>query len=165
MKNKILLSAALIAATTSTVFAASENFLATVTAFQEPTIDDTTEINFGKINPAAGSVCTMDNAGAVTGACLPDGNAAGLVTISGLSANTTMNFTITGDAADTVLSYVPTADIGGTLYTNATSSTFTVDGSGSDVTAAVFGTLTVGGADLTSGATVTTGYTVDVTFN
>jgi hypothetical protein len=164
MKNKILLSAAILAATSTTIFAASETFQATVTAFQEPTIDDTTEINFGKINPAANSVCTMDSAGAVTGACIADGNQAGVVTISGLSANTTMNFTITG-AADTVLSYVPTADIGGTLYTNATSSTFTVDGSGTDVTAAVFGTLTVGAADLTSGATVTTGYTVDVTFN
>ncbi len=165
MTKKILLGAALIAATTSTVFAASENFLATVTAFTEPTIDDTTEINFGKINPAAGSVCTMDNAGAVTGDCIADGNQAGVVTISGLEANTTMNFTITGDAADTVLSFVPTAASGGTTFADGVQGSFTTDGSGSDVLVDVYGVLTVGASPLTSGATVTTGYTVDVTFD
>ena len=165
MKNKILLSAAILAATSSTLFAATGTFQATVTAFQEPAIDDTTEINFGKINPKAGSICTMDNAGAVVGACLPDGNSAGLITISGLSANTIMNFTITADDTDPdVLSYVPSADIDGVTYSDGASANFTVNSTGDDVTAAVFGVLTVGSSGLTSGATVTTGYTVDVTF-
>ena len=165
MKNKILLSAAILAATSSTIFAASETFQAEVTAFSEPTITNPTPVNFGKINPAAGSICTMDNAGALTGDCIEDGNTAGVVTIAGLSANTVMNFTITGDATDTALSYVPSADIAGVTFTNGTSSTFTTDGSGSDVTADLYGTLTVGASDLASGTPVTTGYTVDVTFN
>jgi hypothetical protein len=166
MKNKILLSAAILAATSSTIFAATGTFTVEVIAFQEPAIDDTTGVNFGKINPKAGSVCTMDKAGAVVGACLPEGNSAGLITISGLSANTTMNFTITADDTDAdVLSYVPSADIDGVTYANGSSANFSVDGSGSDVTAAVFGVLTVGSTGLASGATVTTGYTVDVTFD
>jgi hypothetical protein len=166
MKNKILLSAAILAATSTTIFAASETFQATVTAFQEPTIVQSTQLNFGKINPAVGSVCTMDNAGSLTGACVEDGNALGDILISNLSPSSVMSITVTG-SDDGTLAFVPTATAtGGAAPVNladGVQGNFTTTAGSADVTLSVYGALTVG-STLTSGVPATADYTVDVTF-
>ncbi len=168
--NKFKL-AALVTATlvSSASFAASETFNATVDALQDATISETTPLNFGAIQPAAGSQCQMDNAGAVTLDCESGdaGIALGVINVTDLFADSPLTVSVVGGSGTNV-SFVADADIlGGTATVSAigdnTNANVTVNSSGDDLTINVFGTVTVDNA-LTAGATETAPYTVNVNF-
>jgi len=166
--NKLLAIAALMSVSTIT-FAASETFQATVTAVADATITETTPLHFGAIQPQAGSVCTMNNAGAVSGAC--DASNAnidlGVVTVSGLLANSAVNVTVSGSSGSNV-TFVPTVDIANAAaahnaIANTVLTAVSTNSNGDDLAINVYGSMTVD-ADLIAGDTYTAGYTVDVTF-
>jgi hypothetical protein len=149
-KFKILSLAALVSVSTFS-FAASETF------------------HFGALQTASGSACSMDNAGAVTGACdASNANIAlGVVTVSGLLANSAVNVTVNGSSGSNV-TFVSTVDIQNATGThNAiadnTATAVTTNGSGDDLSINVYGTMTVD-TDLTPGTEYTADYVVDVTF-
>ncbi|GMM84948.1 hypothetical protein [Pseudoalteromonas sp. MTN2-4] len=168
MNKKLLFSAALLAATSSSIFASSDTFQATISGWSEPTFAQTSALNFGKIRLAATSSCTMDNAGAVTGDCdASDANIQiGGVTVSGLAPNSAMNITVTGSSsANLTFAPVTTATDGTSSTTTAdgVASAFTTDASATDITISVYGTMTVDNA-LTADGNYSVDYTVDVSF-
>jgi hypothetical protein len=169
MKNFKILSIAALVSVSTFSFAASETFQATVNAVADATIANTTPLHFGAMQTATGSVCTMDNAGAVTGACdASNANIAlGVVTVSGLLANTALDVTVNGSSGSNV-TFVSTVDIQNAAGThNAvsdnTTTAVTTNGSGDDLAINVYGTMTVD-SDLTAGQAYTADYVVDVTF-
>ncbi|GLR71292.1 hypothetical protein [Agaribacter marinus] len=169
--NKFKL-AALVTATlvSSASFAASETFDANVTAAADASIANSTAIDFGTVQVASGSVCTMDDAGAVTGAC--DASAAeialGQVDVTGLLPNTGVTVELTFSAGTNV-TFVPSFDINNAAaasdgHASADGAiSVTTDGSGSDLLIDVYGQLTVNNT-LTPGADETAPYTVEVLF-
>ncbi|GAB5380110.1 MAG: hypothetical protein Alis3KO_24190 [Aliiglaciecola sp.] len=167
---KKILAATLLTVATTSAFAASETYQATVTALQEPTITETAALNFGSIVPTATSTCNMDNAGTITGACdASDANILiGAVSLTDLVANTALTVTITGGSsanltfdADWDINNAGTGDADG--ITDGTATNITVDGTASTITLDVYGDMTVDTA-LTSGQTYTVDYTVEVVF-
>ena len=169
--KKLLLSAVLITVSSASVLAATGSFTAAVSAYQEPTISQTTALNFGKIQTTATSVCNMDNAGALTGACdAAATHAAGVINITGLTASTAMNIKVTGSttAGAGDLTFVATTDASdGTTNTTATAdgvtAGFTTTAVPADINLTVYGSMTANNT-LTNGTAYTVGYTVDVTF-
>lgn len=167
--NKKILAAALLTMTAGSVFAASETFQATVNAISDSSIANTTGLHFGAMQPTVGSVCTMDDAGAITGACdASNGNIAiGLVTVSGLTANTPLNVTVTGGSGTNV-TFASVVDINNATgthdaVTDATVTAITTNGTADDLTIDVYGSMTVDTV-LTPGTTYTADYVVDVSF-
>ncbi|MBQ4863619.1 hypothetical protein J8L98_18210 [Pseudoalteromonas sp. MMG013] len=167
MNNKLLLSAVLALSSTS-LLASNQTFQASINGWSEPTFAETNALHFGKIRLAAGSACTMDNAGAVTGDCdASDANIQlGGITVSGLAPNSAMNITVSGSSSAN-LTFAPatTATDGTSTETTAdgVASAFTTDGSASDITINVYGQMTVDTA-LTAGGDYDVDYTVDVSF-
>jgi hypothetical protein len=169
MKNKILLSAAILAATSTTIFAASETFQAAVTAFDEPSISQGQALNFGVIRLAAGSTCTMTKTGDVTGQCNGVGNSAGTINVTGLAPSTAMTITVTGSNSTGDLTFVASAEAtdsaglnSGTIA-DSVGQNITTSAGGEQIDIAVFGVLTVDN-NLNSGQSYSTDYTVDVSF-
>lgn len=168
--NKKLIFALTISTLASPLaFAANETFQASVTGYAEPTITEGTPLNFGKILTVIGSVCTMDNAGGITGQCdASAAHAAGTVTIAALAPSTAMNITVTGgSSAGSELTYVPITDVtdGTTNLSTAdgVALPFTTTGLGADIAMTVYGAMTVD-TTLTNGTSYTVDYTVDVSF-
>ncbi len=167
---KKILTATLLTLASTSVLAASETYQATVDALQEPTLTQTSALNFGAIVPTATSACTMDNAGAVTGQCdVSDADILiGEVTLSDLVADTALTVTVSGSSSAN-LTFASVYDInaaatgGSDGIADATATNITVDNSATDITVDVYGTVTVDSA-LTSGDTYTVDYTVDVVF-
>jgi hypothetical protein len=168
--NMKIVALALTSVVSGSVLAATATYQATVDAYAEPILTETTALHFGAMKPTAGSVCTMDNAGAVTGDC----NAAhvsialGVITVSGVDPDTGFDVTVTGSPGAST-TFVSTVDItGGTAPATAVADTtltaITTDGVGADLVINVYGSMTVDTL-LTSGATFTAGYAVDVVFN
>jgi len=164
MKNKILLSAAILAATSSTIFAAVEPLTATVFPFAEPTIAEQTQLDFGNISPASGISCTMDVSGAITSGSCSGTTAVGDVKVTGLAAGTSYQLTVTGNGTGNILDFVPSATAtdssANASLSDGTGESFSSDGSDLDIL--VFGTITVGATDLVAGVAATAAYTVDV---
>ena len=167
--NKKILSIALCSLISGSALAASETFQATVNAISDASIAQTTALHFGAMQPTVGSVCTMDDAGAVTGNCdVSNGNIAiGLITVSGLTANTPMNVNVTGSAGTNV-TFVATFDVNNATGTHDgvadnTVTAITTNGTADDLLIDVYGQMTVDTA-LTPGSSYTADYTVDVTF-
>ncbi|MEW6994982.1 hypothetical protein AADZ84_12015 [Colwelliaceae bacterium MEBiC 14330] len=168
MTKKILLGAALLAATTSTAFAATETFQATITGFSEPSISESSPLNFGQIALFASASCVMDSAGVVTGDCdAADSNIQiGEITITGLAPSSAMNITVSGSSGSNVSFVSSSSATDGTTTVNfgdSTATGFTTDSSATDIALNVFGTMTVDSA-LTSGQAYTADYTVEVVF-
>ena len=167
MNKKILVSAVL-ALSSTTLFASNQTFQASINGWSEPTFAETNALHFGKIRLASGSTCTMDNAGAVTGDCdASDANIQlGGITVSGLAPNSAMNITVSGSSSAN-LTFAPatTATDGTSTETtaNGVATAFTTDGSASDITINVYGQMSVDTA-LTAGADYSVDYTVDVSF-
>lgn len=168
MKKK-LLALALLSTTSGSVLAASETFQATVNAISDASIAQTTALHFGAMQPTLGSVCSMDTAGVITGACDPtNGNIAiGLITVSGLTANTPLNVNVTG-AAGANVTFLSTFDVNNAAaahegVADGTLTAITTNGTGDDLTIDVYGQMTVTAA-LTPGSAYTADYTVEVTF-
>ncbi|MEP0354833.1 MAG: hypothetical protein ABJH06_14830 [Paraglaciecola sp.] len=167
--NKKILAVALLTITSSSAFAASETFQATVNALSDSSIANTTGLHFGAMQPTAGSVCTMDDAGAISGDCdASNGNIAiGLVTVSGLTANTPLNVTVSGSAGTNV-TFASVVDIDNATGThdaivdNATTAVIT-NGSADDLAINIYGSMTVDTV-LIPGDTYTADYIVDVSF-
>lgn len=169
MKNIRILSIATLVSFSSFSFAANETFQATVDAVSDATITQTTPLHFGAIQTASGSVCSMDNTGTITGACdASNANISlGVVTVSGLLANSAVNVTVSGSSGSNV-SFVSTVDINNATGThNAVSdntlTAVTTNGTGDDLAINVYGAMTVD-TDLTPGQEYTADYVVDVTF-
>ncbi|ALO41626.1 hypothetical protein [Pseudoalteromonas phenolica] len=168
MNKKLLFSAALLAATSSSIFASSQTFQASINGWSEPTFSEANALHFGKVRLAAGSTCTMDNAGAVTGDCdASDANIQlGGITVSGLAPSSAMNITVSGSTGSN-LTFAPatTATDGTSTTTTAdgVASAFTTDASATDITINVYGQVTVDNA-LTAEGNYTVDYTVDVSF-
>ncbi len=167
--KKSIISIALLSAMSTSVFAASEIFSASVNAVEDASIAESAPLHFGAIQTAATSVCTMDSTGAVSGACdASDINIAiGEVTVSGVLANVPLNVTVTGGAGTNV-TFAATYDINNAAathdgITDGTLTAVTSNGVGDDLTIDVYGSMTVDTA-LTPGDTYTADYTVDVTF-
>ena len=167
--NKVLLSLSLVALTSGSVLASNDTYQAVVEAFSEPTFAETTPLNFGKMNVITGSVCTMDNAGAVTGDC-DAANASlalGVVTVSGLEKTTSYDITVTGSTG-TNITFAAASDAsdGSTNLTTAdgVAGSFTTDATATDIAVNIYGALTVD-TTLTAGSTHNLDYTVDVSFN
>lgn len=166
--NKILALATLISVSTFT-FAASETFQATVESVADATITESTALHFGAIQPQVGSVCSMDDAGAITGACdASNANIAlGIVTVSGLLANSEVNVTVSGSSGSNV-TFAPTIDINNAAaahdaIADSVLTAVTTNSSGDDLAINVYGSMTVDTA-LTPATSYTAAYTVDVTF-
>ncbi len=168
MTKKILLGAALIAATTSTVFAATETFQATITGFSEPSISPVSPLNFGQIALFTNASCTMTSTGVVSGDCdAADSNIQiGELTITGLAPTSAMNISVTGSSGTNVSFVSSSSATDGTTSINfgdGAATGFTTDSSATDIALNVFGTMTVDSA-LTSGVAYTADYTVEVVF-
>ncbi len=168
MTKRILLGAALIAATTSTVFAATETFQATITGFSEPTISPVNPLNFGQIALFAGASCIMDSTGVVSGDCdAADADIQiGELTITDLAPSSAMNISVTGSSGTNVSFVSSSSATDGTTTVNfgdGAATGFTTDSSATDIALNVFGTMTVDSA-LTSGVAYTADYTVEVVF-
>lgn len=166
--NKKIILAALLGVASTGVMAASQTLQATIEGWNEATITEDTPLHFGKIRPTAGSACTMDNAGAVTGNCdASDANLAlGAITVTGLAASTAMNITVTGSSSANLTFAAASTATDGTSNVNTTdgnTSAFTTDATGSDITMSVYGVMTVDTA-LTAGQSYDVDYTVDVSF-
>lgn len=168
MKKRII-SLALLSTISATTFAASSTFQATVNAISDAAIAQTTALHFGAMQPTLGAVCTMDDAGAVTGNCdAANANIAiGLITVSGLIANVPLNVTVTG-ASGTNVTFASIYDINNATaahdaIADGTQTAVTTNGSGDNLTIDVYGSMTVDTA-LTPGDSYTAAYTVDVTF-
>jgi len=166
--NKLLAIAALMSVSTVTL-ATTETFQATVLAVADATITETTPLHFGAIQPQVGSVCTMNNAGAVSGACDASNVniALGVISVSGLLANTPVNVTVSGASGSNV-TFVPTVDIANAAsahnaVANAAVTPVTTNSNGDDLAINVYGAMTVDTA-LSPATSYTAGYTVDVTF-
>ncbi|MEW9799054.1 hypothetical protein [Alteromonas sp. CYL-A6] len=167
--KKSILSLALITSFSGSVLAASQTFQASVNAMQDATIAETSALHFGAIQPTALSVCTMDNAGAVSGDCDASDAAIniGLITVSGVAANVPLNVTVTGGSS-TELTFAATYDINNATathdgITDGTLTAVTTNGLGDDLTIDVYGAMTVD-STLTAGSAYTVDYTVDVAF-
>jgi len=167
MNKKVLLPISLLAMTSASIFASNATYQATITSYTEPTLAPTTALDFGKILPTAGSVCTMDNAGAVTGQCDAAGTATlGVVTLSGMTKNAAMNLTVTGSTTGPLTFVATSTATGGTApvtTANGTPSALTVDATGSDVVVDVYGQMTAD-SQLTSGTAYQVDYTVAIDF-
>ncbi len=166
--NKKILLVAMLGLASGTVLAASQTYQATIDGWNEATIAETTGLNFGKIRPSAGSTCTMDNAGAVTGNCdASDADLAlGAINVTGLAPSTAMNITVTGSSSANLTFAAAGAATDGTsnvTTANGVASAFTTDASGTDITLSVFGVMTVDTA-LNPGDEYQVDYTVDVSF-
>jgi len=168
MKYKIIAASALLALSSASTLAADQVFQANINGWSEPTFAQNDALHFGKIRLTAGSVCVMDNAGAVTGDCdTSDADIQlGDITVSGLAPSSAMNITVTGGSSAN-LTFVPvaTATDGTTTETTAdgVASGFTTDASSTDIALNVYGQMTVDTA-LTGLVAYTVDYTVDVSF-
>lgn len=150
-------------------FASSETFQATVNAISDSSIAQTTALHFGAMQPTAGSVCNMDSSGVITGDCdASNGNIAlGVVTVSGLIANTPLNVTVSGSSGTNV-TFASTVDIlnaasAHNAVVDGTLTAVTTNGSGDDLNINVYGAMTVD-SSLTPGNAYTADYVVDVNF-
>ena len=169
MRNfKLLTTAALLSISTLT-FAGSETFLATIEGVEDATIAESIPLHFGAIQPQVGSVCSMDNAGVITGACdASNGNIAlGVVTVSGLLASSEVNVTVSGSSGSNV-TFAPTVDINNAVASHdavadGALAAVTTNGSGDNLEINVYGAMTVDTA-LAPATAYTASYTVDVTF-
>jgi hypothetical protein len=169
MKNKILLSAAILAATSITSFAKVETFQVTVLPFAEPAIAEQEQLDFGSISPASGATCTMDDAGLITSGSCSGTTSLGEVQVSGLAALTQYKITVTGNGTDNALNFAASASASdattlGVALSDGSVTSFTSDGAGSPIDIKVFGTITVGDDPLTASIAATADYTVDVSF-
>lgn len=169
MRNFKLLSAVALMSAATFSLASTETFQATVNAISDSSIAQTTALHFGAMQPTAGSVCSMDASGVITGACdASNGNIAlGIVTVSGLIANTPLNVTVTG-ASGTNVTFAPTVDIQNAAgahnaVADGALTAVTTNGTGDDLTINVYGAMTVDTA-LTPGASYTADYLIDVNF-
>ncbi len=167
--KKRLLSLALLSTLSATSFAANTTFQATVNAISDAAIAQTAALHFGAMQPTFGSQCTMDNTGAVSGACdASNANIAiGLITVSGLIANVPLNVTVTG-APGTNVDFDAQFDVNNATATHdgiadGTVTAVTTNASGDDLTIDVYGQMQVTTA-LNPGDSYTADYTVDVSF-
>ena len=169
MRKFKLVGAAALMSLASLSFASSETFTATVNAISDSSIAQTTALHFGAMQPTTGSICNMDSTGIFTGACdASNGNIAlGVVTVSGLIANTPLNVTVSGSSGSNV-TFEPTVDIQNAAaahnaINDGTLTSVTTNGTGDDLTINVYGAMTVDTA-LTPGQAYTADYLVDVNF-
>ena len=168
MKTKIIAISAFFALSSTAVLAADQTLQANINGFAEPTITENAALHFGQIRLDVGSICTMDNAGAVTGDCdASDANIQiGDISVTGLAPSSAMNITVTGDTG-TNLTFVPvaTATDGTTteITVDGVASAFTTDATGTDIALTVYGEMEVDNA-LTASAAYTVDYIVDVSF-
>lgn len=169
MRNLKVVSAVALMTLAGASFAANDTFQATVNAISDSSIAQTTALHFGAMQPTASSICTMDSSGVVTGACdASNGNIAlGVVTVSGLIANTALNVTVSGSSGANV-TFASTVDIENAAaahdaVTDGTLTAVTTNGTGDDLTINVYGNMTVDTA-LSPGTAYTADYVVDVSF-
>ena len=169
MKNFKILSVVALVSVASLSLASSETFQASVNAISDSSIAQTTALHFGAMQPTAGSVCSMDAAGVITGACdASNGNIAlGIVTVSGLIANTPLNVTVSGSSGTNVtfssLIDIQNAAAAHSAVSDGTISAVTTNGTGDNLTINVYGSMTVDTA-LIPGTSYTADYVVDVNF-
>ena len=168
MKNKIIAASALLALSSTAVLAADQTLQANINGFAEPTITENDALHFGQIRLAVGSICTMDNAGAVTGDCdASDANIQiGDISLTGLAPSSAMNITVTGGTG-TNLTFEPVATAtdgsSNVTTTDGLPSAFTTDASGTDISLTVYGEMEVDTA-LTASTAYTVDYVVDISF-
>ena len=145
---------------------------ARVTTFADATITHVSDAVFGLIPLSAGSSCSMDNAGAVTGDCLDDGSLSiGEFTISGLVPTAAVRFTITGgDSAGAELTFTSAASITDATTTitladsiQSTAGSFTTTAVPDNITVEVYGDLVVNSL-LTANTAYAVDYTLDVIY-
>lgn len=169
MKHIKLVTAVALMSVANLSFAAGETFQATVNAISDSSIAQTTALHFGAMQPTAGSVCSMDGSGVITGACdASNGNIAlGIVTVSGLTPNTPLNVTVSGTSGANVTfsSLVDIQNATGThdSIADATVSSITTNGTADDLAINVYGSMTVD-TELTPGISYSADYTIDVVF-
>lgn len=151
----------------SVTFAASKPFQASVVAFDEPAINESSPLHFGTILTNAGASCSLDSSGNTSGACASvDANiAVGVISISGLVANQPYQIEVVG-SDNGIIRFIPAISVNSIETfdddSNQTVSTTTTSTAG-DTDIVVFGSLEVV-SQLTAGATYDANYTVNVNF-
>jgi len=149
------------------VTAASSVFQASVTAFGEPVISESSALHFGSILNQTGSNCALDNTGAVSGACMSahESISVGVIGISGLVANQEYHIEVVG-SDNGVLRYQPEIMIDSILRNNVDVnqriSVTTIQNSDA-LTISIFGNLEVL-SNLQADGVYKATYTVNVNF-
>ncbi|WP_394221895.1 DUF4402 domain-containing protein [Alteromonas gracilis] len=146
---------------------AASVFQASVTAFDEPIISESSALHFGSIFNQTGSSCALDNTGVVSGACMSghENISVGVIGISGLVANQEYQIEVVG-SDNGVLRYQPEIMVDSVLRSNVDVnqriSVTTIQNSDA-LTISIFGNLEVL-SNLQADGVYQAAYTVNVNF-